>query len=224
MAGGFERRAQRVEDFGARAQGLGKGGGAYGHDHEFLEIDRIVGMHAAVDDVHHRHRQEPRGGAPDIAVERLPLRRSRGLGDRKRDAEDRVGAEPALVGRAVERDHGLVDLDLRLGVHPADRVEDFAVDRLDGVAHALAEIAFAAVAQLDGFVRAGRGARGHGGAAAGAVGKDDVDLYGRVAAAVENLAADDIDDGCHTRSPMARPRRLLQDRRGSGHVRHVWPQ
>jgi hypothetical protein len=27
------------------------------HDHEFLDVDRIVGMGAAVDDVHHRHRQ-----------------------------------------------------------------------------------------------------------------------------------------------------------------------
>jgi hypothetical protein len=29
----------------------------HGHDHEFLNVDRVVGMLAAVDDVHHRHRQ-----------------------------------------------------------------------------------------------------------------------------------------------------------------------
>jgi hypothetical protein len=28
------------------------------HHHEFLEIDRIVGMGAAVQDIHHRHRQQ----------------------------------------------------------------------------------------------------------------------------------------------------------------------
>ena len=27
------------------------------HDHEFLNIDRVVGVRAAVDDVHHRYRQ-----------------------------------------------------------------------------------------------------------------------------------------------------------------------
>ena len=34
------------------------------HDHEFLEVDRIVGMHAAIDDVHHRHRQHARRVPP----------------------------------------------------------------------------------------------------------------------------------------------------------------
>ena len=68
----------------------------------------------------------------------------------------------ALFGRAVERDHRLVDGDLVLGVHAADRLEDLAVDGLDRLQHALAEIArLVAVAQLDRLVRAGRGARGH---------------------------------------------------------------
>jgi hypothetical protein len=38
------------------------------HDHEFLNVDRVVGMFAAVDDVHHRHRQDAGRGAADIAV------------------------------------------------------------------------------------------------------------------------------------------------------------
>src|SRR3954469_21639646 len=35
----------------------GEGGRAGGDDHELLEVDRVVGVRAAVDDVHHRHRQ-----------------------------------------------------------------------------------------------------------------------------------------------------------------------
>ena len=63
------------------------------------------------------------------------------------------------------------------------------VDVLDGLEDALAEVALlVAVAQLDGLVGAGAGARGDGGAADGAVGEDDVDFDGRVAAAVEDLA------------------------------------
>ena len=75
-----------------------------------------------------------RRGAADIAVERQAARLRRRLGDRQRDAEDGVGAEAALVGRAVERDQRLVDLDLLLGVHAADRVEDLAVDGVDRLA------------------------------------------------------------------------------------------
>ena len=116
----------------------------------------------------------------------------------ERDAENGVGAEPALVRRAVEIDHGLVDLDLLLGRHVAERLEDFAVDGLDRLQHALAEIArLVAVAQLDRLMRAGGGARRHRRAAHRAVLQHHVDLDGGIAAAVENFAADDVDDGGH---------------------------
>ena len=71
------------------------------------------------------------------------VRHGRRLGGGERDAENGIGAEPALVGRAVERDHGFVDLDLRLGLHAAESVENLAIDGVDGFAHALAEIALA---------------------------------------------------------------------------------
>ena len=80
-----------------------------------------------------------------------------------------------------------------LGVHAVERLADLAVDVLDGLVHALAEVALlVAVAQLDGLVRAGGGAGGHGGAAERAVLEHDVDLDGRIAAAVEDLAGVDI--------------------------------
>ena len=122
-------RLQRMENLRAHAQRLGECRRADRHHHEFLEVDRIVGMRAAIDDVHHRHRQHARGGAADIAIERQVVGDRRGFRDRKRHAEDRIGAEPRLVGRAVERDHGLVDLGLRFGVHAADGVENLAFDR-----------------------------------------------------------------------------------------------
>ena len=54
-----------------------------------------------------------------------------------------------------------------------------------------------AVAQLDRLVRAGRGAGRHGGAAARAVLEDDVDFDGRIAAAIEDFAADNVGNGGH---------------------------
>ncbi len=85
------------------------------------------------------------------------MSRGRRLGGRQRDAEDGIGTEPALVRRAVERDERLVDLDLRLRIHAADGIENLAVDGVDRFAHALAEIALAAVAQFHRLVCAGRG-------------------------------------------------------------------
>ncbi len=155
-------------------------------------------MHTAVEDVHHRHRQSARGGAADVTIERRFLGRSGRFCDGERDAEDSVGAEPALVGRAVERNKRLIDLGLRLGVHAAERVVDLAIDRTDRLGDTLAAIArLVAVAQLDRLMRAGRGAGGNRGATLGAVLQDDIDFDGRIAAAVEDLAADDVGDGGH---------------------------
>ncbi len=54
-------------------------------------------------------------------------------------------------------------------------------------------------------MRAGGSAGRHGGAAHRAVFQHDVDLDGRIAAAVQNLAADDVDDGGHVgKSPKDR--------------------
>ena len=155
-------------------------------------------MHAAIDDVHHRHRQRPRRGAADIAVERHVEGFRRGLGDRERDAENGIGAEPALVRRAVEIDHDLVDLHLLFGGHVTQGLEDFAVDGLNRLLHALAEIArLVAVAQLDRLMRAGGGTRGHRRPSQRAILQHDIDLDRRIAAAIENFAADDVDDGGH---------------------------
>src|SRR5205823_1164654 len=79
-----------------------------------------------------------------------------------------------------------------------DGIEDFAVHRGHRLLHPLAAITLlVAVAQFDRLVRAGRGAGGNRGATERAVLQHDVDLDGRVAAAVEDFAADDVDDGGH---------------------------
>ena len=134
-------------------------------------------MGAAVDDVHQRHRELVRHHAADIAVERHQVVLGRRAGDGKADTERGVGAEPALVRRAVELDQGGVDGVLVLGVHARERVEDLALDRGDRLQHAFAAVArHVAVAQLDRLVGAGRGAGRHGRAALCAGFEDDVDL------------------------------------------------
>ena len=98
-------------------------------------------------------------GAADVTVKRKARSFRRRLGDGKRNAENGVRAEPRLVVRAVERDQGLVDLELILGFEPGDGVENVAIDRLDSFQNALAaEAPFVSIAQFDRFARAGRSA------------------------------------------------------------------
>lgn len=187
----LERALQRVEDLGAHAQSLGEVQRAYGCDHKFLEVDWIVRMHPAIQDVHHRHRQQRGTGPADIAVKRLMVVRGRGLGRGERNPEDGVGAKPFLVLRAVELAKPLIDAALVAGIKARERLADLAIDRLDRLAHPLAAIALAAIAQFVSLMCAGRGPRRHGGAAEGTTRQHHVDLDGRVAAAVENFPADD---------------------------------
>ncbi len=175
--------------------------GAHRHDHEFLEVDRIVGMHAAIDDVHHRHGQQRRLRPADIAIERLSACIGFGLGRGHRHAEDGVGAEPLLVLRAVEIAQKLIETALVSCVEAGKRVADLAVDGFDRFLDALAAVTLTAVSELMRFMRAGRGAGGHPGAAMMSVLQHHIDLDGGVAAAVQNLPAEDGGDGGHAKGP-----------------------
>ncbi len=201
---------QGVEHLSAPAHGFGQRRRADRHDHEFLEIDRVVGMLAAVDDVHHRHRQDMRRNTADIAVERHAARIGSGLGNGETGAENGVGAKAALVFSAVQFDHRKIDLALVFGIHADDDFGDVGIDGRNRLGHAFAEIArLIAVAQFNRFMRAGRCARRNGRTAKTAVLKQDIDLNSGVAAAVENFAGMNVNDRSHGLLPAGWPQGFL---------------
>ena len=57
-------------DLGAHAQRFIERARADRRDHELLDVDVGVGVCAAVEDVHHRHRQQVRVRPADIAEQR----------------------------------------------------------------------------------------------------------------------------------------------------------
>ena len=144
-----QHRAQGVVRLRAPAQGLGEGGRADRHDHELLQVDVVVGVGAAVDHVHHGHRQHVGPGPADVAVQGQADLVGRGVGHGQRDAEDGVGPEAALVVGPVEVDQRRIEAPLVEGFEPLDGIGDLPVDVGDGAEHALAAVAVAAVAQLD---------------------------------------------------------------------------
>jgi hypothetical protein len=160
-------------------------------------------MLAAVDDVGHRRRQD------EVLVlvqlgDVLPHRHLADVGgsdgDRHRRAEDGVGAELRLVRGAVERDHRVVELALLERVLALEQLGDRAIDGFNRLQHAFAEInLLVAVAQFARFELAGGRPRRNGGTRKETVVEQDVDFDGRVAARVEDLAADnlaDLDERC----------------------------
>src|ERR1700719_1112458 len=116
---------ERVEDFRAVTQTFGKRRGTAWHDHKFLKINRRIGMRASIQDVHHRHRQDYRRISAEITKEGNVLSRSSSMGDRQRNAEQRVGTQIFFVRRAVYLNHAIVDLRLITRVPPRQDGSNF---------------------------------------------------------------------------------------------------
>ena len=137
------------------------------HDHELLEVDAVVGVRAAVQDVHHRHGQHVRAVAAEVAVERQALPRRRPPwrpratrpGSRSRRGAPCWACRPARSARG-RRPPGR----RRRARSTACAISPFTCR--DRLRHALAVPLLAAVAQLDRLELAGGRAGGHGRAAA----------------------------------------------------------
>jgi len=189
---------QVVEHFSAHAQGFAEGRSANRDNHQLLEVQAVVGVFAAVDHVHHRHRQRHRARTTDIAIQRQTGFFSSSLGYSHRNSQDGVGAQTTLVVGAVQIDHGLVDESLVGSVEANDGFADFGVDVFNGFQNTLAQIAgFVAIAQFQGFTLASGCAGRYSGTAHDAGFEQHVGFDGRVATGVQNLAGDDFYDCAH---------------------------
>jgi hypothetical protein len=198
VAGIVQRFLEGVEDLGTHADGVGHAFRADRHDHEFLDVDRIVGVRAAIDDVHHRCRQDTGVRTADIAVKRHGGVFRRGLGERQRDAKDGVCAKAGFVVRAIEVDHQHVEHPLIGGVEAGEFIADLAIHGIDGLQDALAEVAvLVSVALFVGLIGAGGRTRRDSGAACRAIVQCHIDFDGRIAPAVEDFAGVDVNDLAH---------------------------
>ena len=150
-------------------------------------------MCAAVQNVHHGHRQLIAGHAAQETVQGHIQRDGGCAGRGDGDGQDGVCAEVGLILGAVGFQHSGIDgVDVR-GVHADKGLVDGGVDVLHGLADALAaETALIAVAQLQSLKFAGGSAAGGSAAADGAVRQPNLGLNGGVAAGVDDLAANDF--------------------------------
>ncbi len=189
---------QGMEDFRPHAQGLPEGIGPGGHDHELLDIHIVVGMGAAVDDIHHRQGQFPGIGTADILVQGEPGLLGCRLGAGERSPEKGVGPEVAFEVGAVEVQQLLVDARL-VGGLPADKGpgDDF-VDVFHGLQNPFAEIAlFVAVPQFESLPLARRGSARDRRPPHGPAFEVDLYLHRRVPPRVENFPGKNIDNFTH---------------------------
>ncbi len=159
------------------------------HDHEFLHVDAVVGVLAAVDDVHHRCRQAVCSHASQIPKQGEVTGPGRRVGTGQRTGQNRVGSEIRLVFGAVGVEHHPVDRDLIGDVQVEQRVGDVFVDIGDRLGDPFAEVDRSCRRHAVRGPHAPRArTAGNGRTADGAVFQFHVDFDRRIAAAVQNLA------------------------------------
>ena len=184
-----------MEHFDAATQRFAKAAGAHRQDHELLNIDVVVRVGAAVDDVHHGHRQARVGSAVEfgqMAKERLGPGGSGGFGVGQRNGKDGVGAETAFLRRAVEFDHGVVHGLLLRRIETAQRLRDGRLDVGHRALHAPSAVARrAAVAQFHRLPGSGGRAGWRQRQAALAGVQEHFGLDGWIAAGIQCLAGHD---------------------------------
>ncbi len=172
--------------------------GAHRDHHELLGVHIVAGVGAAVEDVHERHREDPRHRPAQVPVQRksglIGGRARRG----ERDCQYCVGTEATLVGRVVGVHHLRIDQHLVGGIHPFEARPQHFIHVPDGVEHTLPAIArVVPIAKFHGLVLAGRRTAGNRRAARGTAGKQDFGFDRGIAPAVEDFAGVNVDDGGH---------------------------
>jgi len=93
------------EDLGARPQGFTESGKSGGNDHKLLDIQIIVRVLPAIDDVHQGNWQDFRVRSAQIPVQGHVQGIGRGPRDGHRNTENRVGAKIGFVAGAIPIDH-----------------------------------------------------------------------------------------------------------------------
>ena len=189
---------QRVINFGAPTQALGKRFSANRHNHEFLEVNVVVSMHAAVENVHHGRRQHMGIRTANVAIQRQLARLGSSTCASERSAQNGVRTQVALVRSTVDVNHFGVDSALVASVHADNGFGNFLIHMGDGLLNALAKVAaLIAVTQFNSLECARRCARRNNRAGERTVVEGNLDLNRGVAAGIENLSAVDVEDDAH---------------------------
>ena len=174
----------------ARSKGLAERFEAGGNDHELLEVRRVEGVLAAVDDVEQWHWEDELVAVREQPIEGHPIAPRDGAGECEGHAKNRIAPKPGLVTCAVHLDHRAVQRFLIKIVAAEQLRPDFAAYALDCPVNTLTpEARFIAVPQFHGLSPACARARGHRSTAHGSVSERYVHFNRGDAARVEYLAS-----------------------------------
>ncbi|MNG97416.1 hypothetical protein D3C79_565290 [compost metagenome] len=161
QAFGLQHFSQVMEHFRTDANGFFQGLRANRLNHEFLNVDVVVSVLAAVDDVHHRqwHREFAWGAVQfsDVLIQRHAFGSSSRFGSSQGNRQNGVCTELGFVFSAVQVDHDLVDVSLVFGIFTQYCLSNRAVYCSNGFQYAFTqETRLVTVTQFQCFTGTGR--------------------------------------------------------------------
>ena len=117
---------------GAHAEGVGKGLGADGNNHELLEVSGVGCVLAAVQDIEHGDGQQGLGARVQVTIKRQRGVCRGSVGRSQRYPEHGVGPEPRLAQCPIQIDQRGVKGRLVQGRHSVEQLRDLTLDVAHG--------------------------------------------------------------------------------------------
>lgn len=190
-------------DFSVHAQGFGKVHGPNRHDHEFLDINVVIGMGTAIKDIHHRNRQFLGVDTAQVLVQGKAGVFGGCLGAGKADAQDGIGTKFAFIFGSIKAQERLVNLDLTRRFKANEGIADDVVDVIHSLQDAFTEVTvLIPVTQFHGFMNTCGSTARNSSAADDAVIKEDFHFNGGVAAGIQDFSCTDIFNKSHCYAPL----------------------
>ena len=159
------------------------------HDHVFLAVSSRISVLAAIQDVHHRNRQNLGICTADVLVQRLSVVISSSSCASQGNRQRSICTQVALERRAIEIQHNLVNLGLAGNIHADQLRSDLGVDILNSLQNSLAaETLLITITELKSFPLTGRSTRRNNCASKCTGFSGNFAFNSRVAARIENFA------------------------------------
>ncbi len=177
-----------MKNFGGHSEGFGKRGAVDRNDHEFLNVDAVVRVGAAVQNIDVRYGKKITLSSGQIGEQLLFRGPGGGRGGRHGDGKNRIGSQPLFRRCAVKGHHPVVQLILPEGVHAGD-FRGQNVSRIgDGLADTFAQVpGWISVSEFQGFPFSGGGPGWNRGFPGDSGSQRDFCFDGRVSAGVQDF-------------------------------------
>ncbi len=187
-----------MEGLSTIAKGFFKARSAHGDNHEFLQVEVVIGMCATVDDVHHRNGKLHCTHTTKIAIKGKTHFFSSCAGNCHGDCQNSISTKAALIFCAIKSNHLAIDQGLIGCFHAANQVSDFAIDVFNSLQDALTTVALRIlITEFNSFTDTRGGARRHSCAARSTTFQNDFRFDRGVATAIEDLATNYINNSTH---------------------------